>query len=75
MVNTEEVELLNKADKFLEKYKRVSWKPIDFPEDMTEENTVHELKLEGTNMYYALVEAKNLIDELVIQIHLKDAEL
>lgn len=33
-----EVELLNKSEDFLKKYKRLTWKPIDFPEDMTEEN-------------------------------------
>ena len=38
------VELLNKAEDFLKKYKRLTWKPIDFPEDMTEENTLVELE-------------------------------
>ena len=26
-----EVELLNKAEKFLKKYERIIWKPFDFP--------------------------------------------
>lgn len=70
-----EVELLNKADEFLRKYKRVLWKPIDFPEDMAEESTVDELESEGTDLYYALEEAKDLIDDLVTRIHLKDVGL
>lgn len=59
-----EVELLNKAEKFLKKHKSITWKPLDFPEDMTEENTVYELESEGTDMYYALEEAKYLIENL-----------
>ena len=68
-----EVELLNKAENFLKKYKRVTWKPLDFPEDMTEEGTIDELTSEGTDMYYALDEAKGLIHNLELLVHLKDA--
>lgn len=68
-----EVELLNKAEVFLKKYKRISWKPIDFPEDMTEESTVDELESEGTDMYYALEEAKDLIHDLELLVHFKEA--
>lgn len=68
-----EVELLNKAETFLKKYKRISWKPIDFPEDMTEESTVDELESEGTDMYYALEEAKDLIHDLELLVHFKEA--
>ena len=70
-----EVELLNKAEDFLKKYKRLTWKPIDFPEDMTEENTLVELEAEGTDMYYALEEAKVLIDNLERLVHFKGAGL
>lgn len=68
-----EVELLNKAEAFLKKYKRISWKPIDFPEDMSEESTVDELESEGTDMYYALEEAKDLIYDLELLVHFKEA--
>ncbi len=68
-----EVELLNKAEAFLEKYKKVTWKPMDFPEDMTEESTINELVSEGTDMYYALLEAKDLIHDLELLVHFKDA--
>ena len=70
-----EVELLNKAEDFLKKYKRLTWKPIDFPEDMTEESTLVELEAEGTDMYYALEEAKVLIDNLERLVHFKEAGL
>ena len=68
-----EVELLNKAEKFLKKYERIIWKPLDFPEDMAEESTVDELTSEGTDMYYALGEAKDLIHDLELLVHFKDA--
>ena len=70
-----EVELLNKAEDFLKKYKRLTWKPIDFPEDMTEENTLVELESEGTDMYYALEEVKVLIENLERLVHFKEAGL
>lgn len=68
-----EVELLNKAEEFVKKYKRISWKPIDFPEDMTEESTISELESEGTDMYYALKEARDLIGDLETLVHFKEA--
>lgn len=68
-----EIELLNKAEIFLRKYKRVSWKPLDFPEDMTEKSTIEELVSEGTDLYYALREAKDLIHDLELLVHYKDA--
>lgn len=67
-----EVELLNKADAFLKENETVIWKPIDFPEDMAEDGTIGELVSEGTNMYYALQEAKNLIHDLELLVHYKD---
>lgn len=70
-----EVELLNKAEDFLKKYKRLTWKPIDFPEDMTEESTLVELESEGIDMYYALEEAKVLIENLERLVHFKEAGL
>ena len=70
-----EVELLNKAEEFVKKYKRVSWKPMDFPEDMTEESTLRELESEGTDMYYALEEATDLIYNLEKLVHFKEAGL
>ena len=45
--------LLEKAREFEKKNKSFTWKPIDFPEDMTEENTLDELISEGDNMYDA----------------------
>lgn len=68
-----ETELLNKAEAFLQKYKRVTWKPLDFPEDMTEESTIEELVSDGMEMYYALREAKDLIHDLELLVHFKDA--
>lgn len=68
-----EVELLNKAEEFVKKYKRISWKPIDFPEDMTEESTLMELESEGDSMYCALEEAIKLISDLADELEYKDA--
>ena len=66
-----EVELLNKAEEFVKKYKRILWKPIDFPEDMTEESTLMELESEGDSMYYALEEAIKLISDLADELEYK----
>lgn len=68
-----EIELLNKAEEFVKKYKNISWKPMDFPEDMTEESTISELESEGTDMHYALKEAIDLIDNLETLVHFKEA--
>ena len=43
--------LLEKAREFEKKNKNFTWKPNDFPEDMTEESTLDELISEGDNMY------------------------
>ena len=49
--------LLEKAREFEKKNKNFTWKPNDFPEDMTEESTLDELISEGDSMYDALEEA------------------
>ena len=49
--------LIEKAREFEKKNERITWKPHDFPEDMTEEGTIDELISEGDNMYDALKEA------------------
>lgn len=49
--------LLEKAREFEKKNKRITWKPNDFPEDMSESSTPDELISEGDNMYDALKEA------------------
>lgn len=68
--------LLEKAREFEKKNKSFTWKPHDFPEDMTESSTLDELVSEGDSMYYALEEAvrliSNLADELEYEIELED---
>lgn len=68
--------LLEKAREFEKKNKRITWKPHDFPEDMTKDGTIDELILEGDNMYDALKEAVELIsdlaDELEYEIAVED---
>lgn len=68
--------LLKKAREFEKKNKSFTWKPHDFPEDMTESSTLDELILEGDNMYDALKEAVELIsdlaDELEYEIAVED---
>ena len=49
--------LLEKARDFEKKNKSITWKPNDFPEDMSESSTLDELVSEGDNMYNALEEA------------------
>ena len=49
--------LIQKAFEFEKKNKSFTWKPNDFPEDMSESSTLDELVLEGDNMYNALKEA------------------
>ena len=46
--------LLEKAREFEKSNKRITWKPVDFPEDMTEDSTLEELISEGDSMYDAL---------------------
>ena len=68
--------LIEKAREFEKKNKRITWKPNDFPEDMTEECTLDELISEGDNMYDALEEAvwliSDLVDELEYKIEVED---
>lgn len=63
--------LLEKAREFEKKNKSFTWKPNDFPEDMTEENTLNELISEGDNMYDALEEAVKLISDLADELEYK----
>ena len=65
--------LLEKAREFEKKNKSFTWKPYDFPEDMTEECTLDELVSEGDNMYDALKEAINLISDLANELEYKIA--
>ena len=63
--------LIEKAREFEKKNERITWKPHDFPEDMTEECTFDELISEGDNMYNALEEAVELISDLVDELEYK----
>ena len=67
--------LLEKAREFEKKNKSFTWKPNDFPEDMSESSTLDELISEGDNMYDALEEAVELIHDLAIELEIKDAIL
>ena len=60
--------LLEKAREFEKKNKSFTWKPNDFPEDMSESSTLDELISEGDNMYDALKEAVELISDLVDEL-------
>ena len=68
--------LIEKARDFEKKNKSFTWKPNDFPEDMTEKSTLDEIISEGDNMYDALKEAVELIsdwvDELEYKIEVED---
>ena len=63
--------LLEKARDFEKKNKSFTWKPNDFPEDMSESSTLDELISEGDNMYDALKEAVELISDLVDELEYK----
>ncbi len=63
--------LLEKAREFEKKNKSFTWKPVDFPEDMTESSTLDELVSEGDNMYDALKEAVELISDLADELEYK----
>ena len=63
--------LLEKAREFEKKNERITWKPNDFPEDMSERSTLDELVSEGDNMYDALKEAVELISDLVDELEYK----
>ena len=65
--------LLEKARDFEKKNERITWKPNDFPEDMSESSTLDELMSEGDNMYDALKEAINLISDLDDELEYKIA--
>lgn len=65
--------LLKKAREFEKKNKSFTWKPKDFPEDMSESSTLEELISEGDNMYDALKEAVDLISDLVDELEYKIA--
>lgn len=65
--------LIQKAFEFEKKNKRVTWKPNDFPEDMTESSTLDELISEGDSMYDALKEAVELIHDMAVELEIKDA--
>ena len=65
--------LLEKAREFEKKNGRITWKPNDFPEDMTESSTLDELVSEGDNMYEALKEAVEIISDLADELEYKIA--
>ena len=65
--------LIEKAREFEKKNKSFTWKPHDFPEDMSESSTLDELVSEGDNMYDALKEAVDLIHDLADEIEYKEA--
>lgn len=65
--------LIQKAYEFEKKNKSFTWKPKDFPEDMSESSTIDELVSEGDNMYDALKEAVELISDLVDELEYKIA--
>ena len=65
--------LLKKAREFEKKNKSFTWKPHDFPEDMSESSTIDELVSEGDNMYDALKEAVDLIHDLADELEYKEA--
>ena len=65
--------LIEKARNFEKKNKSFTWKPHDFPEDMTESSTLDELVSEGDNMYDALKEAVDLIHDLADELEYKEA--
>lgn len=63
--------LLEKAREFEKSNKRITWKPADFPEDMSESSTFDELISEGDNMYDTLEEAVKLISDLADELEYK----
>lgn len=65
--------LIEKAREFEKKNERINWKPNDFPEDMSESSTLVELVSEGDNMYDALKEAVELINDLADELEYKIA--
>ena len=65
--------LIQKAYEFEKKNKSFTWKPNDFPEDMSESSTLDELISEGNNMYDALEESVKLISDLAEELEYKIA--
>ena len=65
--------LIEKARDFEKKNKSFTWKPKDFPEDMSESSTIDELVSEGDSMYYALEESVKLISDLADELEYKIA--
>lgn len=65
--------LLEKAREFEKSNKSFTWKPVDFPEDMSESSTLDELISEGDSMYDALKEAVELISDLADELEYKIA--
>ena len=63
--------LLEKARDFEKKNKSFTWKPNDFPEDMSESSTLDKLVSEGDNMYDTLKEAAELISDLADKLEYK----
>ena len=64
--------LIEKARDFEKKNESFTWKPHDFPEDMSESSTLDELVSEGDNMYDALKEAVDLIHDLADELEYKE---
>ena len=65
--------LIKKARDFEKKNKSITWKPHDFPEDMSESSTLEELISEGDSMYDALEESVKLISDLADELEYKIA--
>ena len=65
--------LIQKAFEFEKNNKGFTWKPKDFPEDMSESSTLDELVSEGDKMYYALKEVLDLIHEMATELEYLDA--
>ena len=65
--------LLEKAREFEKKNKSFTWKPKDFPEDMSETSTLEELISEGYSMYDSLEESVKLISDLAEELEYKIA--
>lgn len=63
--------LLEKAREFEKKNKSFIWKPVDFPEDMSESSTLNELISEGDGIYDALNDAIKLISDLADELEYK----
>ena len=64
--------LIKKARDYKKKNKSFTWKPNDFPDDMSESSTLDELVSEGDNMYDALKEAVDLIHDLADELEYKE---